>query len=396
MTGQVNTELLGELKRFGAFDVTACFNCGNCTAVCPLSNGDASFPRRIIRYGQIGDRERLLASKEVWLCYYCGECSDTCPRQAEPGEFMASARRYAIASLDPTGISRLLYTSKLFSVLFLAGLSLLLALILVLQSGAMNLDRADIFAFISFESVHDTGLAAILIALFAMVFGVLRLVWLLPRTGTNPATPPTGQRANPLRRLIAATGKVAAEMATEKRYRTCTEEQQAPWYRSRWFMHWAIMWGFIGLAAATTLDYLLLLLADKVPGQPVPLWHPTRLLGTLTGVLILFGTLRALVSRIKKPEKYSSHSLLSDWLFLWLLLLVTVTGFLVEVALYLPRGAVWAYVLFLVHVVIGMEIVLLFPFTKFAHAVYRPIALLLQELRPTWRTVVRHSASSEV
>jgi hypothetical protein len=298
---------------------------------------------------------------------------------------MASARRYAIASLDPTGISRLLYTSKLFSVLFLAGLSLLLALILVLQSGAMNLDRADIFAFISFESVHDTGLAAILIALFAMVFGVLRLVWLLPRTGTNPATPPTGQRANPLRRLIAATGKVAAEMATEKRYRTCTEEQQA-----------AIMWGFIGLAAATTLDYLLLLLADKVPGQPVPLWHPTRLLGTLTGVLILFGTLRALVSRIKKPEKYSSHSLLSDWLFLWLLLLVTVTGFLVEVALYLPRGAVWAYVLFLVHVVIGMEIVLLFPFTKFAHAVYRPIALLLQEFRPTWRTDVRQSASSEV
>jgi nitrate reductase gamma subunit len=197
---------------------------------------------------------------------------------------------------------------------------------------------------------------------------------------THTATLPTDQRANPFRRLVAAMRKVAAEMATEKRYRTCTEEQQAPWYRSRWFMHWAIMWGFIGLAAATTLDYLLLLLADKVPGQPVPLWHPIRLLGTLTGVLVVFGTLRALVSRIRKPEKYSSHSLLSDWLFLWLLLLVTVTGFLVEVALYLPHGAVWAYVLFLVHVVIGMEIVLLLPFTKFAHAVYRPVALLVQEL----------------
>jgi nitrate reductase gamma subunit len=115
-------------------------------------------------------------------------------------------------------------------------------------------------------------------------------------------------------------------------------------------------------------------------------------LGTLTGVLVLFGTLRALVARIKKPEKYSSHSLLSDWLFLWLLLLVTVTGFLVEVALYLPRGPVWAYVLFLVHVVIGMEIVLLFPFTKFAHAVYRPIALLVQELAPSQGPSDEHSA----
>jgi nitrate reductase gamma subunit len=287
---------------------------------------------------------------------------------------MASARRYAIASLDPTGISRLLYTSKLFSVLFLTALSLLLTLILLSQGGAMNLDRPEIFAFVPFEIVHDVGLAAILVALFAMVFGVLRLVRLLSAGRGHPAAP-----AGP-RSLLGAIRKTGAEVLAANRYRTCTEEQEAPWYRSRWFVHWTIMWGFIGLAVATTLDYLLLLLADKVPGLPVPLWHPTRLLGTLTGVLILFGTLSALASRIRKPEKYSSHSLLSDWLFLWLLLLGTLTGFIVEFELYLSHGTVWGYVLFLVHVVIGMEIVLLFPFTKFAHAVYRPIALVVQEL----------------
>jgi nitrate reductase gamma subunit/ferredoxin len=380
VTRQVNTELLGELRRFGAFDVAACFNCGNCTAVCPLSNGNANFPRRIIRYGQIGDRERLLASKEVWLCYYCGECSDTCPRQAEPGEFMASARRYAIASLDPTGISRFLYTSKLCSGLLLAGLSLLLALILLSPGGAMKVDHPAMFEFIPLQIVHDMGLLVIFVALFFMAVGVVRLVRLLSRAETQPGTPPTGQRASPFHRLVAAIGKVAGEMATEKRYRTCTEESSLPWYRSRWFVHGAIMWGFLGLAAATGVDYMLLMLAGKVPGRPEPLWNPTRLLGTLAGVLVVFGTTRALVSRIKKPEKYSSHSLLSDWLFLWLLLLGTVTGFVVEVALYVPQGTVWGYVVFLVHVILGMEIVLLFPFTKFAHAVYRPVALLVQEL----------------
>lgn len=374
MSVAVNPELLPELKKFGAFDVTACFNCGNCTAVCPLSNGDAAFPRRVIRYGQIGAREQLLASKEVWLCYYCAECSETCPRQAEPGEFMASARRYAIASLDPTGISRLLYTSKLFTIIFLVGLSLLLAAIFLSQGGAMNPDRPDLFAFIPFEIVHNVGLAVILIALLAMVFGVVRLVRLVRRRGEQPASP------GGLARWMAAVRTVGTELATQERYRTCTEEQQAPWYRSRWFMHWAIMWGFLGLAAATAIDYLLLLAAAKVPGLPVPLWQPTRLLGTLAGVLIIFGTLRALLSRIRKPEKYSSHSLPSDWLFLWLLLLGTLTGFIVEVGLYLPRGATWEYILFLVHVIIGMEIVLLFPFTKFAHAVYRPVALLVQQL----------------
>jgi len=371
----VNTELLGDLKKFGAFDVSACFNCGSCTAVCPLSNGDADFPRRVIRYGQIGDRERLLSSKEVWLCYYCGECSETCPQQAEPGEFMASARRYAIASLDPTGISRLLYTSKLFTVLFLAGLSLLLALVLLSQGGTMNMDHPAIFEFITFEVVHDVGLAVIIIAFLAMVFGVLRLLRRIS-AGRGPLT------SGGWRRVLPAIRKVGAELAIENRYRTCTDEGTAPWYRSRWFMHWAIMWGFLGLAAATTLDYLLLLVAGKVPGQAVPLWQPTRLLRTLTGVLILLGTLRALGSRIKKGDKYSSHSLGSDWLFLWLLLLATATGFVVEVALYLPRGTVWGYLVFLVHVVLGMELVLLLPFTKFAHSVYRPIALLIQELAP--------------
>jgi nitrate reductase gamma subunit/NAD-dependent dihydropyrimidine dehydrogenase PreA subunit len=379
----VDPNLHREIASFGGHDVDLCMNCGNCTAVCPLSEDQgASFPRRIIHLLQVGRADKLSRTVDLWLCYYCGECSDTCPRHAEPGELMASARRYVIASLDPTGISRFLYTSKLFTGLLLAGLSLLLALILLLQGGEMKIDHPTLFEFIPLQIVHDMGLVVIFVALFAMVFGVLRLVRLLSRTGTHLATPPTDQRANPLRRLVAAIGKVAAEMAAEKRHRSCTEESRLPWYRSRWFMHGAIMWGFLGLAAATAFDYVLLLLAGKVPGQPEALWHPTRLLGTLAGLLVVFGTTRALVSRIKKPDKYSSHSLLSDWLFLWLLLVGTVTGFLVEVALYLPRGMVWGYVVFLAHVILGMEIVLLFPFTKFAHAVYRPVALLVQELAP--------------
>ena len=102
----VDLTLARDLKRFGAFDTDACFNCGNCTAVCQHSNETASFPRRLIRYGQLGMRDRLMAAKEAWLCWNCRDCSDTCPRQARPGEYLESVRRYTIASLDPTGISR--------------------------------------------------------------------------------------------------------------------------------------------------------------------------------------------------------------------------------------------------------------------------------------------------
>ena len=106
-----------------------------------------------------------------------------------------------------------------------------------------------------------------------------------------------------------------------------------------------------------------------------------RLLGTVAGLFVLYGTSVALINRIRQPDKYASHSLLSDWLFLGFLWGVTLTGFIVEIGVYLPTGPIWAYVVFLVHVVGAMMLVLLLPFTKFAHAVLRPVALFIHELK---------------
>ena len=110
MSKVIDTEMLGDMKRFGELDVSACFSCGTCTAICPLVDNDATFPRSMIRLAQVGLKDDLLASKELWTCYHCGLCSDSCPMDADPGEFMAAARRYAIASYDRTGLARVLYT----------------------------------------------------------------------------------------------------------------------------------------------------------------------------------------------------------------------------------------------------------------------------------------------
>ena len=89
----VDLGLYPDIRRFGAGDVSACFSCGTCTASCPLSQDDGTFPRRIIRYAQLGMKDALLSSKELWSCYQCGECAETCPTQADPSEFMAATRR---------------------------------------------------------------------------------------------------------------------------------------------------------------------------------------------------------------------------------------------------------------------------------------------------------------
>ncbi len=64
----------------------------------------------------------------------------------------------------------------------------------------------------------------------------------------------------------------------------------------------------------------------------------------------------------------------SDWLFLGLLFLVGLTGFALDVAVYLLQSGGWGYAVFLIHVVLAMELLALSPITKFAHALYRPLA----------------------
>jgi quinone-modifying oxidoreductase subunit QmoC len=107
----VNTEFGKELKKYGAFDFNACYNCGNCTAVCSLSTEEDSFPREMVRFSVLGMKEDIKSSLKPWLCYYCGECSTHCPQEANPGELMMSLRRWLTTEYDWTKLSGLLYRS---------------------------------------------------------------------------------------------------------------------------------------------------------------------------------------------------------------------------------------------------------------------------------------------
>ena len=124
------------------------------------------------------------------------------------------------------------------------------------------------------------------------------------------------------------------------------------------------------------------MLSIKITGTWVPIWYPIRLLGTISGIFLLYGTTLALVKRIRKEDTAYLHSTISDWIFLVLMWLSGVTGFLLEIAVYLPQVNVWGYWMLLAHLIAVGELLLLIPFTKFAHAMYRSIAIYLHVLEP--------------
>jgi ferredoxin len=378
MTARVDHNLYPELRRFGATDISACFNCGVCSAICPLSVDGASFPRRMSRYAQLGLRDKLLASPELWSCYGCAECTESCPTQADPASFMAAARRYAVASYDRTHLAYMLATSRLFAGIFVAALVGLLAAFMYSVHRPADGSALALFQFIPSDFVHNLGVAVM------AIMGVAALVGLLEMVRRVLRGPAQGAKKVTLRRAAdAALYAVATESLAQTRFREdCAEAVESrPWYQQRWFIHFVTMWGFLGLLGATMLDYGLELLGVKATGTPVPIWYPVRLLGTLAGAALIYGTTVLVARRLRKSDRSSAHSTTSDWTFLVMLWVAGVTGFVLELALYLPQAPAWGYPMFLLHVAVAMALVLLVPFGKFAHVLYRPLALLTIRLR---------------
>lgn len=380
MIGRVDSSLLYELKEFGAVGAEACINCGNCTAICSLSSNEDLFPRHRIRLAQLGMKDELLASKELWLCYNCGNCSETCPQQAEPANFMAAARCYALSGYSPFKVGNLFCRRPVLGSFIAFLMVLFFGIFMYSERQTMATDALRLFGFIPYPLIHKVGFAAIILIGLISLLAVLTMISRILRFNKIAF----GARMNWAQ---AFWDSVVVQSLGQKRYRKECEASgnvQA-WYLSKWFVHAATMWGFLGLLLATVLDYLLDIVGIKATGTFVPLWYPTRLVGTVSGLLFMYGVSILMYRRWRATDKSYALSRSSDWIFLILLWFSGLTGFIIEAALYLPGASAWGYWIFIFHVAVSMTLLLLLPFTKFAHAIYRVVALYIQALKPVDR-----------
>jgi len=73
-------------------DPNLCFQCGKCTAGCPVSDRMDMTPTQVVHAVRLGQRDRVLASRSVWLCISCHTCSTRCPQGVDPAGIMDAAR----------------------------------------------------------------------------------------------------------------------------------------------------------------------------------------------------------------------------------------------------------------------------------------------------------------
>ena len=374
MSVKVDPNLMKDLKKFGLKDANKCFHCGNCTATCPLSTAENPFPRKLVKYAQMGLKDKIMTSPEPWLCYYCGDCSDNCPRGADPGESMMVMRRYLTSLYDWTGFSRKFYTSEKFEITAVAIVALLVGLAMWMFHGENpNMEQAHL------NSVWPAGAIEIadLIMAAVLTFFLLTNTWRCFSFSMGEL-----RTKIPLGLYIMQAKEFVVHFLTQRKFGECTD-------RTQWFVHLAIMTGYV-----TMMFLVIILLAGglEIIGlawEPIafqrdvkyPLWHPVRLLGYYATAAILYGTTYALIGRIKKTKAPYKNSHGTDWMFLILLQLTTLTG----IFIHFTRLLDWpltTYILYVIHLMVAIPMLVLeVPFSKWAHLAFRPVVIYLTKVK---------------
>jgi heterodisulfide reductase subunit C len=77
-------------------DVKNCYQCGKCSAGCPIAEEMDLSPNQVIRLLQLGLTDEALRSRTIWLCASCETCTTRCPREVDLAAIMDALRNVAL------------------------------------------------------------------------------------------------------------------------------------------------------------------------------------------------------------------------------------------------------------------------------------------------------------
>jgi len=89
-------DLAGKVEKITSQSPLLCYQCGKCSAGCPVRDYMNDSPNQVVRLVQLGFDEEALKSATPWLCAGCLTCSSRCPQNFDLAKFMDAIREIAL------------------------------------------------------------------------------------------------------------------------------------------------------------------------------------------------------------------------------------------------------------------------------------------------------------
>jgi len=380
---QPDSEFVDAVIASGGDDLNKCFQCATCSVVCGLSTGPDPFPRKEMHWAQWGMKDRLVHDPDVWLCHQCNDCSLRCPRGARPGDVLAAIRQQVIQHFAfPQAIARWVNSVRATPMMLVLVPALLLALAVVARDplgqalGLADPHAAFYAAFFPHWLLIGFFTTLTLLVFLGLIVGLVRF-W----RGMKAADAERG-RGEVVLGFFPALFRALGAIFTHARFGECEDQAE------RKTSHLLAFYGFLALFVVTvwaTMDLYLMPVFGVESLYPFGLLHPMKVLANVGGIILVVGTGKAILDRLNAPDDGKHRSTSFDWIFLWLLFLVGVTGFVVEIFRFTvtpeTMGAFeyTAYAVYFVHLVLVFGLLVYLPYSKFAHMWYRTLAMTYAE-----------------
>jgi quinone-modifying oxidoreductase subunit QmoC len=390
MNAQPDLDFIKYLKSAGGDTLKKCYQCATCSVVCPLSTDSKPFPRKEMIWASWGLKDKLLGDPDVFLCHQCGDCTAYCPRGAKPGDVLGAIRAFSYTHYGwPSGLAKLASSSK--GLPMLVAIPSIIIFVMWFISGGLVIPSQEDFSTFGYQRffghwdfywlsknvffIDVIMLAAFGIAAFSVYKGALSM-WrgMQEHSGIKSNFRPTIVQF-----VTEFLWPSVVEIVRHTRFKECKTNID------RIQGHLPLMLSFMGLFivtvwSATANDILALIPYFHFLHGPMSIWNPVKILANVSAIAMIVGVGILWSNRSRKEKEEGVKGSFYDWFLLWLIMAVGVSGLLAQIARWAGLAAT-GYVIYYVHLVSVMMLFLYFPYTKFAHLVFRTLAMAFERYR---------------